>query len=198
MADPLEAAGKIVPDMYYDLIARIIPGGACLAAIVFAVDANALLARINAKHGLVFLVIGGYIVGMILTGISSLAVDLLVPALLKWARPKWASAIGGASYFVDLESAVQRQPSQAARTWKMAAEKVCFENGLAACALLFILLPPTAAGMEIQSQLPMFSAGVAIAWLLRTAALYGRVLSANGEIPKPTPAQDIPASVNLS
>lgn len=181
MADPFEAAGKIIPDMYYDLIARILPGGTYLAAIVFTIDANALLARINAKYGLVFLVIGGYIIGMILTGISSLAVDLLVPALLKRASPSWASAIGGASYFVALESAVQKQPSQAARTWKMAAEKVCFENGLAACALLYLLLPPTTTGMEIQSQLPIFSTGVAIAWLLRTAALHGRVMAANSK-----------------
>jgi hypothetical protein len=179
MADPLEAASKIVPDMYYDLIARILPGGAYLAAIVFATDDNALLARIHAQYGFVFLVFGGYIIGMILTGFSSLVVDLLVPALVKSARPRWALAIGGVSYYVALEGAVQKQPSQAARTWKMAAEKVCFENGLAACALLYLLLPQNAAAMEIQSQLPIFSTGVAIAWLLRTVALHGRVMAAN-------------------
>lgn len=51
MADPFEAAGKIVPDIYYDLIARILPGGAYLAAVVFSIDANALLASVNAKMG---------------------------------------------------------------------------------------------------------------------------------------------------
>ncbi|HRD90436.1 MAG TPA: hypothetical protein PK752_19600 [Accumulibacter sp.] len=87
---------------------------------------------------MVFLVIGGNIVGMILTGLSSLIVDVLVPAFVKNARPRWALEIGGASYYVALECAVQKQPSQAARTWKTAAEKVCFENGLAACALLYV------------------------------------------------------------
>lgn len=198
MADPFDAACKIVPDLYYDLIARILPGGTYLAAVVFAIDANALLARVNDKYGLMFLMIGGYIVGMILTGISSLLVDLLIPAALKWVRPRWASAIGGASYFVALESAVQKQPGQAARTWKMAAEKVCFENALVACALLFLFLPLTAAGQEVQAQLPLFSVGVAIAWMLRTVALYGRVMTANREFPRPDSTKDSPASVNLS
>ncbi|HRE72940.1 MAG TPA: hypothetical protein PLC14_20860 [Accumulibacter sp.] len=181
MADPLESAGKIVPDMYYDLIARIIPGGAYLSAIVFSSDDKSLLAQLDTKYGFVFIVIGGYIIGMILTGISSLVVDLLVPAALKWAWARGASAIGGASYYVNLERAVENEPQQAARTWKMAAEKVCFENGLVACALLYFFLPPTAAGMQVHEHLLIFSTGVAIAWLLRTAALYGRVMTANSK-----------------
>ncbi len=174
MADPLESLVKAVPDLYYDLIARLLPGGSILAAMVFTLQSDALLVEIHKKYGLWFLVFGGYVAGMILTGLSSLAFDIVLGGLASLASPNLANAIGGHTHYTRVEDVSRSYPGEATRIWKMVAEKVCLENGIVAAALLY-LLPVGAATAQLTSALPLLLAGLTLAWLVRAIALQGRL-----------------------
>lgn len=179
MANPLEEAAKLVPDLYYDLIARILPGGSLLTAFVFSLPDKALLSEVHAEYGLWFLAFGGYIIGMILTALSSILFDVIVFRLVSLKNPTLASAIGGQEHYLSIERTVRKHPDQSSRIWKMVAEKVCFENGVIAVVALWVLLPSTPKASEITSTLPLAFLGILVAWVLRAISLSGRVDSAN-------------------
>jgi hypothetical protein len=179
MADPIDSFGKIVPDLYYDLIARLLPGGALLAAIVFTIPKTSLLFALHRKYELWFLVFGGYVVGMLLTGVSSLLFDIVLGGLVSIANPQLANTIGGHDHYVRIEETTKDHPEYASRIGKMVAEKVCLENGIAAAALLYFFLPPTPTASELIAQLPMVSLGLVVGWVVRALALQGRVNVAN-------------------
>ena len=178
MSDPLETAAKLVPDLYYDLIARVIPGGAALAAVVFSVP-NGVLKTVHHDYKIWFLLFGGYLAGMLLTGASAVLFDLLLVGALTKVKPAWARAVGGREHYLVVERVSRSHPEQNVNIWKMVAEKVCFENGIVAVILLALLLPNTPAAAEVRSALPLIAIGAAAAWLLRTISLDGRIKAAD-------------------
>lgn len=179
MSSPLDEAAKLVPDLYYDLIARILPGGSLLAALVFSLPSSALLVVVHEKYGLWFLAFGGYISGMLLTAISSIIVDVILGGIISIKNPTLANTIGGHEHYLKVERTVRSHPEQSVRLWKMVAEKVCIENGIVAVLALRFILPSTSNASEITTALPLVLVGLILAWVLRAISLSGRIAAAN-------------------
>src|SRR4051812_1103866 len=68
--DAVEKAGSVIPVLYYDIIARIIPGCAIIAAVLYPkfpnLDTPTFIVLLGA----------GYLVGLLLTGLS-IPLDIL-------------------------------------------------------------------------------------------------------------------------
>jgi hypothetical protein len=125
----LEKGASVVPTLYYDIIARIIPGSAFIAAVSWD-KSHAVPEWINAGQvgsGLLF-VCFSYLAGMLLTSISVLLFDLAIWQLLSIFIPglwsPWAI-----SENIDELSATK--PAAAAELLKMFGEATLFENALA-------------------------------------------------------------------
>ena len=71
MADFLENVARSVPTLFYDAVARICPG----TAFLFFVGKQGLAAPASTGFDLMTLVVGGYIVGVLLTVASSIVFD---------------------------------------------------------------------------------------------------------------------------
>jgi len=86
MADFLENASRIAPVVVYDLVARISPGAvflyfAGLSGRDFSASGNTAQ-----DLGILSLIFGGYIVGILLTVISSIIFDGPLQLLSRWSR----------------------------------------------------------------------------------------------------------------
>ncbi|MBR0775347.1 hypothetical protein JQ625_10940 [Bradyrhizobium diazoefficiens] len=81
--DPLKEAAKVIPSVYYDLIARVAAGAAVIAAASWI---GSLTIKSPGEH-LVLLALGAYICGMLLTpfgALSGYGARWLVREILKW------------------------------------------------------------------------------------------------------------------
>jgi hypothetical protein len=171
--------GKVIPDLYYDLIARILPGGSAAALLTYVVDEKSLIGSLHTEYKLSFLIFAGYIIGMILTGLSSLIFDGLFAKLVDFFSATNTNAVGGRKHYAAIERITRQKPEQSGRIWKMVAEKVFFENCITAVLLFLITLPHISKTGPILNALPLCLLPLAIGWLLRTLALSGRVSAAN-------------------
>jgi endonuclease YncB( thermonuclease family) len=127
----LEKAAGIVPTLYYDIIARIIPGSAFIVA--FTWNGQAALPRWIEKgefgSGVLFIFFS-YVSGMLLTAVG-LIFDLAW-MVLSWHIPNLWSP-WDISHKID--EMTKKDPLGAAALLKMFAEVTLFENVLAAMAV---------------------------------------------------------------
>jgi hypothetical protein len=185
MSTALETATKIIPDLYYDLIARVIPGGALLATLSFAeASGPSLLYDAHREHGLWFLAFGGYLVGLFLTGASSVFFDLILSPAVGLFNRELAIAVGGTAHYNRLDAIARHNPDDGSRIWKMAAEKVCMENVLVASIVLHFAVTATPIGRQVQVLIPLVAGAAFVAWLLRVVSLHLRIKASTYPAPR--------------
>ena len=133
MADPVDRAVSMVPDLFFDLIARIFPGATVLSYIIFVLKPEPLVAAHN-THSIWFLLVGGYIVGLALTSISLQLFDHLWSFVFRRNELTWDRA----RLFAVMEQALIVSPRLGNRMWKNYAEMILCEGlfvGFAAIAV---------------------------------------------------------------
>ncbi len=129
---PLEALGKILPSMYYDLIARVCPGVTFLTALLW--EKRDLIGELTWVKLVLFLG-GGYIAGLLLTPLSLPwgLVQYIVRLVLKMPIRDWQH---GPSLF----DAISAKDKEAGGTLvKMMAEAVLCQNLFGALVALVII-----------------------------------------------------------
>jgi hypothetical protein len=129
---PLEALGKIVPSMYYDLIARVCSGLPFLVALLW--DRKDMIGELTWVK-LILALGAGYIAGLLLTPLSLPwgLVHLLVRLILKMRIKDW-------QYGLTLYDAILVKDKEAGGTLvKMQAEAVLCQNLFGAFIALIII-----------------------------------------------------------
>jgi hypothetical protein len=127
-AKELEKLGGVIPSLYYDIIARIIPGCVLIAAFAWNGEStiNSLLKDATFGSGFFFL-LGGYVVGMLLTTIA-LFFDFVWWMVAK-RRPCELLSPWEAALLIDKIGHIN--PTAGITLFKMFAEVTFFENLLA-------------------------------------------------------------------
>jgi hypothetical protein len=75
-SEPIDKLASLVPDLFFDAIARVLPGGVILSYVVFVRRPPPLVEAYD-KHPAWWLLAGGYIVGLMLTSISLPTFDFI-------------------------------------------------------------------------------------------------------------------------
>ena len=119
----MEKLIRLLPNFYYHLVGRLIPGAAVLACLVFFPSTRSLVLDPDGGYVWTVILIGGYTLGLMLSTSSTFVFDVLsrlysAPAYPEYRQPLTAR-IGE----------IARKDSRIALIfWKMTAEKVLFEN----------------------------------------------------------------------
>lgn len=147
---PVEALEKglgLIPTLYYDIIARIIPGAIFCIAATCNLSVN-VLQELNSTPAILFLIGAGYIAGLVLTGIS-LVFDFAIWDRLDCIRtwPGCCVALQGfqrdnlkgpADVALDIDEIIVLDRSQGENLFKMFAEAVAVENLLSGTLVLIV------------------------------------------------------------
>lgn len=135
----IEKAAESVPALYYDLVARILPGSAFCFAASWS-PASESSARFDLSD-LALLIGAGYLVGILLTGVSTLLLDwswacvVKLPLVKKFADG--ADVTGGpARLALQIDSVLVRNADAGHTLFKMFGEAVACENMLSGLLVL--------------------------------------------------------------
>jgi len=140
MADTLDKISEIVPTLYYDLIARFVPGAATLGAyLYFAHQSLHELERNTHLTGAAFIAVligGSYLLGLVLTPIGTVSGALFAKLANAYTRSN--------RYRIDevwkkVDELARKDPAAAPIFGKMAAEVTLCEN-LFAGVLIVVLI----------------------------------------------------------
>lgn len=190
LPDTIDKVTEVVPEVFYDLIARIAPGMLFLLGAIHFLDPDVSLPvwKIVTEHVMWALFIGGYVVGLLLAQGSVILFDFLISlpvnALLKWgaARPgrlaRFGDWMGGQIGDQHLVPRIDRIAARSAESGKvlrkMLAEKVLIENLLTG-SLVMILLEWYFA-RDLSTDLLVFAAVCLPCWAIRVLLLAARVV----------------------
>jgi hypothetical protein len=191
MADVLEGAEKAaasIPQLFYDLIARVVPGTAFLLALTWDRPETAgAFQRYGEAAKVLFLLGVGYAAGLTLTGLSNF-LDMAWWWYAKWLMPRYK---GNWEVLCDLKeharapaevmqiaSKVGRVDRAAADSLsKQFAEVTLCENLLVGLILLFVAKATSVTGTILDVLYPGWALGILV---LLVIALYFRIVSTSG------------------
>lgn len=135
---------EVIPNIYYDAIARMLPGVICIAYVFYCSPVDGLHGKDRADLS-IWLVAGGYVLGLALTALSSFLRQNFREDAHK-ARNRTYDRLDGIACLA---------PEFAVGLWKMLSETVLFEN----LAVGFIVAIPSAYVVSYLSEYWNYSGG---------------------------------------
>jgi hypothetical protein len=130
MPDALEKLGESIPSVYYDLIARVVPGGALIALIALTEpDVSALFERLEPLAGTLVAVAVSYLAGILLTPLGSLLFEAPVLVASRGYAP--ARQFAADRLWPVIDRIGHRNAALAGTLAKMAAEVTLCQNLMA-------------------------------------------------------------------
>jgi len=140
MPDPLEQLGAAIPSVYYDLIARVIPGLTLLGIGVLGCphrdQLKAIFGRLDAAAAVLVCIAAGYLIGILVTPLGSL---FEVPWILAARKTRATHKYGSDRLWIVIDAVEKKNASVGGTLAKMAAEVTLCQNIAAGSfALLFI------------------------------------------------------------
>jgi hypothetical protein len=160
MPDPLEQLGSAIPSLYYDLIARVVPGLTLLGIAYLGTPQRshvaAAAARFDSAAAILATIILAYVVGILVTPLGSLIFE--APGILAARRRPELKKYASDRLWLIIDTVETKNASVASTLAKMAAEVTLCQNILAGTFVL--LLIPT-----VRHQ---FSAWMIVLWLTVT------------------------------
>jgi len=150
MPEGFEKVGEVIPSLFYDLIARIVPG-ATVAVVVSYLNRKTFHPNVDRVERIALLIGAGYVIGLLLSAISTGILWVLTrpPALRSYADEAFWASIKKYQSNKDLSVLFA----------KMVAESTCCEN--------FVIAVPLIAKFD-----PDASARCGYYWLAGIAAFY--------------------------
>jgi hypothetical protein len=113
----------LVPNVYYHVIGRMLPGASVLACLVFFPATRVLVLNPDGGYMWTVILIGGYTLGLMLTASSAFVFNVLLqlysaPAYTEHRKPLHAR----------IGDIARKDSAVAVGFWKMTAENALFEN----------------------------------------------------------------------
>jgi hypothetical protein len=166
--ETLEKAAGIVPTLYYDIIARIIPGVAFLLALSWKQQTELSNWIKVGSWSVVLFIFLAYLAGMLLTAVG-LVFDFAwywLSTRLNWLWSPWDIGL-------KIDELFRRNASVGNSVLKMYAETTMFENLLAAIAICWLY--------SLGAHLPIMNhwLAMAVSLVLALVGLVSRVLGVN-------------------
>jgi hypothetical protein len=127
-SDAFAKAAEVIPSFYYDIIARIVPGAATIIGVAWALNIHVVPEE--GGGGWVLLAGAGYIVGLLLSVISTILVNIVT------LLPGWRHRYSDGAIWQGIWQ--RRNDPDAPVVIKMAAESTSAENLLVGGLLVLI------------------------------------------------------------
>jgi hypothetical protein len=141
MSDIGERVASVVPSVYYDLIARVLPGAATIAGVMWASRATPL--NLTSVTGLgeasLLLAVAGaaYVVGLLITPLGSFLCEL--PLRILGSRVPSVRDFSSQVLWKRIRKVEQADPAFGATLAKMAAEVTLCQNLVAAVVVMWVI-----------------------------------------------------------
>lgn len=136
--ETLDALSSVVPQVYFDIIARVIPGSVTIGICLFGnTNITKSFYEMDGFVQIIILLGAGYVIGMLLTAISSSVLGLSMALVTKWIPS--ISLLSPSRIYAHVDTIYSKNKVQGEILLKMLAETFLCLNLLTGFAVISIL-----------------------------------------------------------